>query len=237
MALNFSDALSSLKKKAQLQGRPISQQEVSGVAEGYSKSASDRLTQIKGLELEQERIDAQKAWQEEQKRQQDIQNKMAYDKRHQEEHEGKGETIGSVIGGVIGAAATWYSGGWGGSIGAGIGGAIGRNCIIISACTSPYSHEVEISREFRDKYMGKYHLGGYYALANKLAPKIRKSHFFKLIIKKFLVDRLVDYGEWILGYKPKRMLKTSRIVTEGFLFVCAAIGIKININPYIEAHR
>ena len=125
---------------------------------------------------------------------------------------------------------------WGAVIG-GVGGLLAGSCIIISACTSSDSYEVEIAREFRDKYMGPYHLGGYYALAHRFVPIMEKSNFLKLLTKRFLIYRLVDYGEWILGYKPKMQLRSSRIVTEGFLRLCATIGMQINIQPYIEAHR
>ena len=54
-AMNFSDALSNVRKKSQLQGRPVSQQEVSGVAAGYSEQASSRLASIKALDLEKQK--------------------------------------------------------------------------------------------------------------------------------------------------------------------------------------
>ena len=235
--LNFSDALRNRENQYRLRGVQMPQTEVSGIAEGYSENASSSLARIKRLEIEQQRVDATKAWQEEQKRQSDLAWAEKREQRHEDEHAGKGETWGTVIGGIVGGVASWYTGGALAPLGAAIGGAIGKTCIIISACTSKDSYGVEVAREFRDKYMGTYNLGGYYALAHRIVPLIDKSQFIKLIFKRLLVHRLIDYGEWILGYKPKRELKTSRIVTEGFLSLCATIGKQINIAPYIEAHR
>ena len=237
MPLNFADALASVRKKAQLRGVPVSQQEVSGVAAGYSEQASSRLARIKALELEKQKHEETTAMQKsqfEQRMAQQREDREAAIKAGERESAVSGATTGALLGySAIGGAA-------GGPVGAFIGyvgGKIASKCIIISSCTSKDSHEVEIAREFRDKYMSNLHLGGYYALAHKIAPLIDKSHFLKLIFKKFLVDRLVDYGEWILGRKPKRQLRTSTIITEGFLSLCALIGMQIEIQPYIEAHR
>jgi len=232
--LNFSDALRNRENQYRLRGVQMPQTEVSGIAEGYSENASSSLARIKRLEIEQQRVDATKAWQEEQKRQSDLAWAEKREQRHEDEHRGKGEMWGTAIGAIVG---TYAGGPAGGALLGSLGGAIGSHCIIISACTSKDSYGVEVAREFRDKYMGTYHLGGYYALAHRIVPLIDKSQFIRLIFKRLLVHRLIDYGEWILGYKPKRELKTSRIVTEGFLSLCATIGKQINIAPYIEAHR
>ena len=233
MPLNFADALSGYRRKAQLEGRPLSQQEISGVAAGYSEQASEKLGRQRALELEKERVDTQKS-QFEKRMAQDRKDRKAAEESSKRSTAASGATSGAMLGYMT--AGTAVGGVYGALIG-GILGLVSSKCIIISAFTSKDSYEVEIAREFRDKYMSPYHLGGYYALAHRIAPLIDKSHFIKLIFKKFLVDRLVDYGEWILEYKPKRQLRTSRIVTEGFLSLCAAIGMGVEIYPYIEAHK
>jgi len=232
MPLNFSDALSNVKKKAQLEGRPLSQQEVSGVAEGYSENASVRLTRIKGLELAKQKHEETLAAQ---KKEHD--DKMALADKNRKAAATASKKSAQASGLVTGAMAGAYVAGPVGAIVGGVVGAIAGSCIIISACTSRDSYEVEIAREFRDKYMSDLHLGGYYALAHRFVPLMEKSRFLKLITKKVLVDRLVDYGEFILGYKPKPQLRTSRVITEGFLKLCAAIGMHVNTTAYIEAHR
>ena len=157
MAFNFSDALKQRENEYRLRGTQMPQQEVSGIAEGYSDSASQRLSRQNALKLQKEKID-------EQKRQFDASQVAARDVRKKKEHASKGETVGSVIGGIVGGVASFYTGGALAPLGAAIGGAIGKNCIIISACTSKDSYGVEIAREFRDKYMSEYHLGGYLSL-------------------------------------------------------------------------
>jgi hypothetical protein len=96
-------------------------------------------------------------------------------------------------------------------------------CIIISACTSPDSYEVNIAREYRDNILSMQTLAGYYALCEIVVPWIHKSGLFKNMVKKALVDRLVDYGEMILGHKNHIQYKTSKIVTKLFLGLCNLI--------------
>ncbi len=97
-------------------------------------------------------------------------------------------------------------------------------CIIISACTSPDSYEVEIARKYRDRYMTLVELTGYYALCPHVAPLIHKYPMVKKIVKKVLVDRLVDYGAWKLGLKDKMKYRTSGAVKTMFLGLCRLIG-------------
>ena len=229
MPLNFSDALSSLKKKSQLQGVPLSQQEVSGVAAGYSEQASSRLAKIKALELEKQKHEETLAFQKD-----TFTKRMAQERedRHEAESRSKKGALGVAAGTIIG---TLINPGYGTAIGAAIGG-LAENCIIISACTSKNSYETNIAREFRNKYMSGYQLGGYYAIAHRIAPIMEKSHLLKLFLKKFLVNRLIDYGEYILGYKPKIRLRTSEMITGGFLSLCGYVGMQINIKPYIRTH-
>ncbi len=140
----------------------------------------------------------------------------------------KASTALGVGGGIMAGAAKGAMGGpWGAVIGGfigGVAGLIGARCIIISACTSEDSYEVEISREYRDKYMDMPTLVGYYAFASKVAPYIHKYPIIKRLTKKFLVDRMVDYGEWFLRYKTKRKFRSSWWVTMGFLGLCRTIG-------------
>ena len=146
-------------------------------------------------------------------------------------HEKTAKTVGSGVAGaaagaLAGAAATSWSGPGaivGALIGAGAG-ALGVECIIISACTSPDSYEVEIARKYRDRYMTLVELTGYYALCPHVVPLIHKYPLFKKIIKRMLVDRLVDYGEWKLGMKERMKYRTSGAVKTMFLGLCRLIG-------------
>lgn len=50
---NFTTALSEAKRKAALQGRPITKQETSGIAAGFADTANARLTRGRQLELQE----------------------------------------------------------------------------------------------------------------------------------------------------------------------------------------
>jgi hypothetical protein len=97
-------------------------------------------------------------------------------------------------------------------------------CIIVTACTDPDSPEVEIAREFRDKFLDAEQLRGYYLLASKIVPLIESNGIVKKLVKKWLVDRLVDYGAVMLGKKEKTSLRSSYIVSRLFLSLIRAVG-------------
>jgi hypothetical protein len=296
--LNFSDALMEARRKAQLTGRPLSQQEVASAASGYAMTAAERAAQQKQLDIAQQQADTSKASQEVQAQAQAAQEeqfaqelaarneqfaaqmglsqsqfeesqnqfaanlalqtknaetaasqfKTSYDLemfKTQKQIEAadaavrtqgrtaiaSGVTTGALAGALYGAQAGSTVGpGYGTAIGAGVGllaglVASGGKCIIITACTDPHSYEVEISRAFRDTFMDQEELAGYYWLAPKIAPLILKYPWFKRFIKKNLVDRLVDYGEWALGLKIKEPKRLSNIVARSFLELCHTIGL------------
>jgi hypothetical protein len=102
--------------------------------------------------------------------------------------------------------------------------AIAPDCIIMTACTNRHSPEVEIAREFRDKFLDVDHLRGYYALAEKIVPLLKENEKARLFVKKCLIDRLIDYGGVALGRKQKTSLRSSWLVSRLFLMLCRAIG-------------
>lgn len=136
---------------------------------------------------------------------------------------GAGFVAGAITGAAYGSVAGPF-GIIGGAIVGGVMGAAGGSCIIVTACTDPHSHEVEISREFRDKYLGPVTLRGYYIIAEKLVPVIKKHGWVKKIVKRVLVDSLVDYGEFMLEKKDTKPRLTSTVITESFLWCCKAAG-------------
>jgi hypothetical protein len=96
-------------------------------------------------------------------------------------------------------------------------------CIIVTACTSPESEEVNITREYRDKYLTPEQLRGYYMIAQKVVPAIAGSAAVKWFVKRFLVDNLIAYGRHALGKGPRPGL-SSTLITRGFLALCNAVG-------------
>ena len=96
-------------------------------------------------------------------------------------------------------------------------------CIIVTACTSPDSEEVNITREYRDKFLSPEQLRGYYVIAEKIVPLIERFSFVKKVVKRVLVDNLIEYGRHALG-KGKKPSFVSVIVTRLFLALCANVG-------------
>jgi hypothetical protein len=244
--LNFVEALMSAKRRAQLQGRPLSQQEATGISEGYARSARETGIQERGVEL-QERSLAQQSSQFSQslaqrKFEESEKMRIAEEERKHQKVKTIASGVGGVVGGVVGGI---YGGPYGGVAGAGVGSQAGAvmyevdplqstanklfgSCIIISSCTSPHSHEVEVAREYRDKFMDVEILTGYYLLCQWIVPWIRKYPLVKTVVKRILVDRLVDFGEADLGYKAKRKLWSSSLVTNSFLAFCRFFGAMTN---------
>ena len=137
----------------------------------------------------------------------------------------------NTVGGALSGAASGFVTSGFNPVGALVGlvsGAVGsRNkvgCIIVTACTDKNSYEVKITREFRDKYMDNMSLRGYYMIAEQIVPLIQKYGWFKKFIKRNLVDRLVDVGEYVLGKKEEKPKILSRIVTWSFLKMCRITG-------------
>lgn len=136
---------------------------------------------------------------------------------------------GAAVGGYM-AAGTAVGGPIGAAVGA-ILGFVGTKtgiCIIIGACTSPNAPEVEIAREYRDKYMAVIELAGYYFLSCFVVPLIKVFPPFKWMVRRFLIARLVDHGKVVLGYKERYQMRSSRAVSEKFLGLCRWIGRRIS---------
>ena len=246
--MNFTDALMEAKRRAQLQGRPLAKQEAAGIAEGYAESATDRLTKAKQVALQEQGLAQQESqfgrelaqkqqalqWEKEaadnaadmQERQNTVMGGLA--------GAGAGAYIGSSIAAATGAAATGAAAGsvapgLGTIIGAGIGLVVGlfggkKGCIIVTACTDPGSYEVNVARKYRDAHLDETTLTGYYLIAPLAAALIKRIRPLKWLVKKILVDRLIDYGEVALGIKPVMKFATSPLVTKYFLSLCLQLG-------------
>jgi len=244
--MNFTEALMEAKRRAQLQGRPLSQQEATGISEGYARTAGDRGIAEKGVELQEQSLKQQQSQFAQSLAQRKFEEaekmRIAEEERKHQKMKGIASGVGTVAGGIIGAV---YGGGIGAAAGAGIGSQAGGfmyeidplqsvanrifgGCIIISSCTSPHSYEVEVAREYRDKYMDEVTLTGYYALCLALVRYIYRWRGVRKLFKRILVDRLVDFGEWRMGQKPKRELWTSYIVSRSFLGLCRIMGMGVN---------
>lgn len=214
MHAGFVSALQAVKRKGRAHGMATPSATLKDIAKAYFADTTGRLYARRGLELEKERLETEKAMHAE-----DI--KLGYYKAETEMQ--AAEKAAKSTGGLFGG-----------------GGFLGLGCIIISACTSPYSYEVNIARQYRDHYLGPITLAGYYALSHKIAPLILKSRAIKALVKNHLVDNLTDYFEWFLGYRTKRQLVRSRFVTKNFLRLCKILGhltTRHKAIEYLKLHR
>ncbi len=235
------------KRRAQLSGRPISQQEVEGVAKGFADTAATKNIAEQGLTQQKEQFSQTLAFEKEK----DVeQRRIAEEERKHQKMRTIASGAGAVAGGVLGTIFATPGMGTiaGAAVGSQAGGAmyeidplkgvansIFGGCIIISSCTSPNSYEVNIARGYRDSYMDEITLTGYYALCFVLVPLIRKYPRFKRLVKRILVDRLVAYGEAVLGVESTRHYRTSSLISKAFLGFCGALG--SFTNTYLEARN
>ncbi len=97
-------------------------------------------------------------------------------------------------------------------------------CIIVTACTSPDSPEVNITREYRDKFLTPEELRGYYMIAEKTVPLIHQSPLVRRLIKSCLVDPLIACGRFELGYTRRIPSLFDRLVKRSFLGLCRLAG-------------
>jgi hypothetical protein len=203
--INFIEKLMEARKKAQLQGRPLTGRETSGIVSGVAAAATDRLALAQQLKNQREQIAVQRDLAKlEKKKYRESKKGMT------EEILGLGDPGGQILGfGPSGPASK----------------IIKKGCIIISACTHPDSDEVNTARLYRDWVLDETTLTGYYLLSAYLAPVIYKYKAVKRFFKRYLVDRLMDYAEKNFylaedGYQ----FKTSKTITEGFLSLCKTLG-------------
>lgn len=149
----------------------------------------------------------------------------------------KGKTAREMVGGGIKGAVAGMTtgaaiGAMGGPIGvvgggiygllSGIAGGTGK-CIIITICTEENSEDVKVAREYRDKFMDKEMLRGYYMIADKIVPILEKSKLMRTIIRHILVKPMIAFGRKELGYSKSAGI-IPEIVTGLFLFLCHWIG-------------
>ena len=223
MMLNFAEALTEAKRKARLSGRDVSRNEVAGIVSGYAEGSADRLFRAKQVELRERALN------------EEIAAAKAQDKQAEKSNMISAVGGGAALGGYLAAGTAM-----GGPVGAVIGGAAGliaSKCIIITACTDPHSYEVNLARIYRDEVLTEQCLGGYYVICPLVVPLIHRSPMFKHLIKRVLVDRLVDEFEHHFGIIERRKYRTTRFIVPAFLGFCDVIGSMINVKPWLEAHR
>lgn len=106
----------------------------------------------------------------------------------------------------------------------GLGGEGKKICLIVTVCTDRFSPEVNLARKYRDRFLDADQLRGYYALAEQIVPVLERDERCRKAVKKWLVDRLVDYGAYRLGTNMARPRWSSVIVSKVFLATIKTIG-------------
>jgi hypothetical protein len=56
MAVNFTQALVNARRRANISGRPLSQQETAGIAAGEAATSSERAARLKSLRLQERQL-------------------------------------------------------------------------------------------------------------------------------------------------------------------------------------
>lgn len=203
--------LGEARRRARLTGRELSEAEVEGLTTAHFRGAEGRLTERKGLGLAERGQDITL-------RGQDIGERLAYAGLKTKE---RGQDIGLEAAKIGAETQRYVTGETSGFFGG--GGFLGTGCIIITACTSPDSDEVNVTRRYRDKIMLPETLRGYYMLAEQVVPLIHKSDKLRRFLKKYLVDSLAATCGWKLKERDMPSWK-ARIITGLFLGGCNLLG-------------
>lgn len=99
------------------------------------------------------------------------------------------------------------------------------NCVIVTACHGRYSPEVEITRQYRNRFMNQTQLRGYYMLASRVVPQMKNKKSVMEWVTNHLVKHLIEYADWVLnGPRPSKPPLKAKIVSKLFLLLCRLIG-------------
>jgi len=127
-------------------------------------------------------------------------------------------------------------GGWGAVVGGTVGlveGVLTEGegaCMIVTACTGRESYEVNVAREYRDRFVGAATLRGYYMIAETIVPLMNRWKLLRRLVKRTLVDPLIDHASWALSADDHGVVserppnRYTEKVTHVFLKVCHFLG-------------
>lgn len=209
---NFNELLMGARRKAQLSGRPLSQQETAGIAAGVADTASARLTRSKGLELQEQGIESQEtmhaAGLAEQKADRVAQMQAAEKAGKRDERNTLISATAAGAGiGAYAAAGTTVGGPVGGLVGAGIGLLVGLFSGGTWLCTATKQH-AGLTKEdrhtldkFRD-YADKFH-PGWLEFYLRVGPAVVKA------IEEKEGDRVAEFYELLKINMIKPVIKAS----------------------------
>ena len=114
-------------------------------------------------------------------------------------------------------------------------GALARACgIIMTAIHGADSYEVNICREYRNKFLTDEQLRGYYVFAEPVCFIMEKHPGLKKYFRRFLTEKFVDYSEYKLGKKSRKPSFISMATSMLFLKLCGYLGRKVPIYQRIN---
>ncbi len=92
-----------------------------------------------------------------------------------------------------------------------------------------YGKLLNIVRKYRDEHMTDRNRRGYYKLADKIVPLMKKSKLFKWIVRLVMTDPMVSYGEYY--YKQGKIGLIFKPVTKFWLKTFDLLG---GDKPYLR---
>lgn len=99
----------------------------------------------------------------------------------------------------------------------------GSGCIIVTACTGSDSEQVNMARRYRDTFMDKDTLRGYYMLSELIVPVLAEHDDYRKSVKNYFVDSMMEYGEYLFEMRPVCSDMAKQDTLE-FLGVCREVG-------------
>ena len=98
---------------------------------------------------------------------------------------------------------------------------------IIAQCKDAYGkiggYAISITRIYRDTYMPKTQLRGYYMIAEQIVPRMLRERKWMEWARRNIVDNVVPYCEWRMGIRSR--LRVAKIVkAKAFLWLCSLVG-------------
>jgi hypothetical protein len=97
-------------------------------------------------------------------------------------------------------------------------------CIIVTCCTDGDKEKIEICRKYKDKFMTRDMIRGYYMLAEPVVPILEKHAWLKRLTKWWLVDNLIEYGSYMIMETHNKPSLLSKVISKGFLRLCKWVG-------------
>lgn len=162
MLQDYTEFLSTARRKAQLSGRPLTEQETAGISRGYASKAGERLFKAKRLSLAERGLDIQE-------KSLDEQLKAAEEARKSERGEAIGTLAGMGLGYALGPAGSYAGMIIGGAIGGYVGGSTWL-CTETNKQSGLDINVVQLLNKFRD-YCIKYHKA-WYEFYVRIGPEI-----------------------------------------------------------------